>query len=101
MKQDNDDISLLVLVCIYEHCRFRKWKEGPRLLRLVQLLKEVYRREISINEIADILSIFGKLTLLEFKKGELFLTNRGRATFNEVKSSIIPPQTVAQPRRRN
>lgn len=99
-KKDSDDTSILILACIYEYCRFHKWKEGPRLRKVMELLQTVYSRNVTLGEIGVIVSSFGHFSILKFKQRELFLTNLGRTTFNEIKSDIIPPQTVAQPQRK-
>lgn len=88
-----------MIACIYEHERFCRWREGPTMQKIRELLLTVYALDVDYSTIGSLIVGFNK-NLLYIKDSQIRLTNAGRNYFNTYKSSIIPPQTVAQPERK-
>ena len=101
-QQTQSSSIALIITCIYEYTRFHNFKSGPSIDKLQELLLVVYGCDIDKNEIgATVVMLHSQSNrLVTFKNAGLFLTNNGRQMFNNMKDSIIPPQTVAQPERK-
>lgn len=95
-KRNVRDFHILMITCIYEYERFSKWTEGPTIHKVRELLLTVYALDVNYTAIGSLIVGFNN-NLLYLKDAQVRLTNAGRNYFNLYKSSIIPPQTVAQP----
>lgn len=98
VPQKNSEMWLLFLACVSEMCRFYKQSKGPTPLDVKRLLAEVYCQQISFPELGRLIVKMNN-SLIFFEQGRLRLTDIGKLVYSINKSSIIPPQTVAQPRR--
>jgi hypothetical protein len=100
-KKNNDNILLLFITCIFEHTRFSRFKEGPDIFEVKELLLFVYSRPLSLDNVALIFYEANRVNLVEMVEGKLVLKPPGKIFFHKNKRTVIPPQTVAQPQKRS